>query len=51
MNLRSSLAEALRKAAANEDNPQTDLERFFASLKVMTVNGYYTSATAINQEI
>ena len=44
----SSMDEALRKAAANEDNPQTDLERFFVSLKVMTVNGYYSlSATGI----
>ena len=49
--VRSSLAEALRKAAANEDNPQTDLERFFVSLKVMTVNGYYTSATGIHEEM
>jgi Gluconate 2-dehydrogenase subunit 3 len=47
----SSLAEALRKAAANEDNPQTDLERFFVSLKFMTVNGYYTSATGIHKEM
>jgi Gluconate 2-dehydrogenase subunit 3 len=49
--VRSSLAEALRKAAANEDNPQTDLERFFVSLKAMTVNGYYTSATGIHEEM
>jgi hypothetical protein len=48
---RSSLAEALRKAAVNEGNPQTDLERFFALLKEMTVNGYYTSATAIHKEM
>ena len=47
----SSLAEALRKAAVNEENPQTDLERFFALLKEMTVNGYYTSATAIHKEM
>jgi hypothetical protein len=48
---RSSLAEALRKAASNEGNPETDLERFFASLKQMTVNGYYTSAMAIHQDL
>jgi hypothetical protein len=48
---RLSLAEALRKAAVNEGNPQTDLERFFALLKEMTVNGYYTSATAIHKEM
>jgi hypothetical protein len=47
----SSLAEALHKAAANEDNPQTDLQRFFVSLKQMTVNGYYTSATGIHKEM
>jgi Gluconate 2-dehydrogenase subunit 3 len=47
----SSLAEALRKAAANEDNPQTDLGKFFVSLKQMTVNGYYTSATGIHKEM
>jgi hypothetical protein len=48
---RSSLAEALRKASSNEENPQTDLERFFALLKQMTVNGYYTSATAIHRDL
>jgi len=48
---RSSLAEALRKAAVNEENPQTELEQFFALLKQMTVNGYYTSETAINQDM
>jgi len=47
----SSLADALHKAAANEDDPQTDLERFFVSLKQMTVNGYYTSATGIHKEM
>jgi len=48
---RSSLGEALRKAAANEGNPQNDLEQFFALLKQMTIDGYYTSATAIHQEL
>jgi Gluconate 2-dehydrogenase subunit 3 len=47
----SSLAEALRRAAANEENPQTDLERFFVLLKQMTVNGYYTSTTGIHKEM
>jgi hypothetical protein len=47
----SSLAEVLRRAAANEENPTTDLERFFVLLKQMTVNGYYTSATGIHQEM
>jgi hypothetical protein len=48
---RSSLAEALERAAAKEENPASDLERFFVLLKQMTVNGYYTSATGIHQEI
>ena len=43
---RSSLAEALRKAAANEGDPQTVLEQFFTLLKQMTVNGYYTALKA-----
>ena len=47
----SSLAEALHKAAANEENPKTDLDRFFVLLKQMTVNGYYTSATGIHKEM
>lgn len=49
--VRSSLAEALGKAAVNEGNPQTDLEHFFELLKQMTVDGYYTSATAIHQDM
>jgi Gluconate 2-dehydrogenase subunit 3 len=47
----SSLAEALRSAAANEENPKTDVERFFVLLKQMTVHGYYTSATGIHTEM
>jgi hypothetical protein len=47
----SSLEEALRRAAANEQNPTTDLERFFVLLKQMTVNGYYTSATGIHKDM
>jgi hypothetical protein len=47
----SSLADALRKAAAGEENPTTDLQRFFVPLKHMTVNGYYTSETGIHQEM
>ncbi|PYU00832.1 MAG: hypothetical protein DMG38_05950 [Acidobacteria bacterium] len=48
---KSSLAEALAKAAAHEDHPTTDLERFFQTLKHMTVNGYYTSAIGIHQDL
>ncbi len=47
----SSLAEAVRKAAVSEENPQTDLQRFFVMLKQMTINGYYTSATGIHKEM
>jgi Gluconate 2-dehydrogenase subunit 3 len=47
----SSLADVLQRAAANEENPKTDLDRFFVSLKQMTVNGYYTSATGIHKDM
>jgi hypothetical protein len=47
----SSLAEALHRASANEENPTTDLERFFVLLKQMTVNGYYTSAIGIHKDM
>jgi hypothetical protein len=49
--MRSSLPEVLRTAAANEENPQTDLERFFVMLKKMTVNGYYTSEIGIHKDL
>jgi hypothetical protein len=48
---RSSLAETLQKAAENEENPKTELDRFFVSLKRMTVNGYYTSEVGIQQDL
>jgi hypothetical protein len=48
---RSSLAEALAKSAASEDHPLTELEHFFVTLKHMTVNGYYTSAIGIHQDL
>jgi hypothetical protein len=47
----SSLADALGRVAANQENPKTDLERFFVIVKQMTVNGYYTSATGIHKEM
>ena len=47
----SSLADALSKAAANEENPNTTLEHFFVSLKQMTVNGYYTSTIGIHKDM
>ncbi len=49
---RSSLAGALAKAAAGEKRkPSSDLERFFTALKGMTVDGYYTSAIGIHQDL
>jgi Gluconate 2-dehydrogenase subunit 3 len=48
---RSSLSAALAKAAANEEHPSDVLERFFVELKRMTVNGYYTSAIGIHQDL
>jgi hypothetical protein len=47
----SSLSEALRRAAASEESPKTDLDQFFVLLKQMTINGYYTSATGIHKEM
>jgi gluconate 2-dehydrogenase subunit 3-like protein len=47
----SSLAAALAQASAHERAPQTELERFFTTLKNMTVNGYYTSAIGIHQDL
>ena len=47
----SSLGGALEKAARNEANPQTELEKFFGSLKEMTVDAYYTSELGIHREM
>jgi hypothetical protein len=48
---KSSLANALALAARGEANPQTDLERFFVTLKQMTANGYYSSEIGIHQDL
>ena len=48
---RSSLTEALQRAAAKEENPTSDLEHFFVLLKQMTVNGYYTSEIGIHKDM
>lgn len=48
---KSSLANALASAARGEANPQTDLERFFVTLKQMTANGYYSSEIGIHQDL
>jgi Gluconate 2-dehydrogenase subunit 3 len=37
--------------AANETNPETQLERFFVQLKAMVINGYYTSAVGIHRDL
>jgi Gluconate 2-dehydrogenase subunit 3 len=47
----SSLDAALAKSAANEGNPENDLERFYGHLKAMTVNAYYTSAIGIHRDL
>jgi len=47
----STPAAVLARAAAGETRPQTDLERFFVTLKQMTVNGYYSSEVGIHQEL
>ncbi len=48
---KSSLELAMASAAAEEQNPQTPLERFFVLLKTMTVRGYYTSWIGIHQDM
>jgi len=48
---KSSLADALAQAATHEEQPSTDLERFFVVLKGMTVDGYYTSEIGIHKDL
>ncbi len=48
---RSSLDAALAKAAQHEEKPETELERFFVTLKSMTVDGYYTSEIGIHKDM
>jgi hypothetical protein len=48
---RASLEAAVAKAAEEEENPRSDLGRFFVSLKRMTVDGYYTSEVGIHQDL
>ena len=45
------MADALARAATGEANPQSELERFFVTLKHMTVNGYYSSEIGIHQDL
>jgi hypothetical protein len=48
---RTSTAQALAKAAAAESHPATAFDRFFVTLKQMTVDGYYTSEIGIHQDL
>ncbi len=48
---RTSLAQALAKAAEHEEHPTTEIEKFFILLKQMTINGYYTSEIGIHQDL
>lgn len=41
----------LEKIAANEEHPQTPEEHFFVALKRATIEGYYTSAIGIHQDL
>jgi len=48
---KSSAADALAQIAALADQPDSDLGRFFVTLKDMTIVGYYTSAIGIHQDL
>jgi hypothetical protein len=48
---KSSFSEVLARASLGEAKPQTDLERFFVTLKQMTVVGYYSSEIGIHQDL
>lgn len=44
-------ANLLQKISAHEDQPTTPEEHFFAATKNATIQGYYTSAIGIHQEL
>jgi gluconate 2-dehydrogenase gamma chain len=48
---RHSMEATLAAAASQEANPQTPQQRFFVSLKQMTLQGYYTSEIGIHQDL
>lgn len=48
---RTSLEAAVAEASREEEDPKTELGRFFVTLKRMTVDGYYTSAVGIHQDM
>jgi hypothetical protein len=43
--------QILAAAAANEQHPAPGPENFFVQLKLMTINGYYTSSTGIHKDL
>ncbi len=43
--------QILAAMSAHEGSPETELERFFARLKGMTADGYYTSTIGIHKEL
>jgi hypothetical protein len=47
----ASLEAAVAKAAEKEENPTSELGRFFVALKRMTIDGYYTSEVGIHQDL
>jgi hypothetical protein len=49
----SKQTEVMRFAARNETSsgPTNELDLFFRTLKLMTLNGYYTSATGIHRDL
>jgi hypothetical protein len=47
----SSLDQWLAEASANEHKPNTVLDLFFVKLKQTTIEGYYTSAIGIHQDL
>jgi Gluconate 2-dehydrogenase subunit 3 len=47
----SSLDDVLHKASLNEEDPKSDVDRFFVQLKQMTVDGYYTSYIGIHKDL
>ena len=44
-------ASLLKKISRNERRPKTIEERFFVAIKSLTVDGYYTSAIGIHQDL
>ena len=43
--------ELLKEISKNERSPSTVEERFFRTIKYMTIDGYYTSEIGIHEEL